>query len=308
MTVQENIPLAPYTTYRIGGQARYFVVCKSEEDILNAVRWAKEKDLPYFVLGGGSNLLISDKGYSGLIIHLEVSHHTIDGLRISAQAGVPMQALVEETTSNGLKGLEWAGGLPGQLGGAIRGNAGAFGGEINDVIKSVRVLTPSGKVKNFSRRKCGFKYRSSIFKRDPGYIILSAELKFQNGEAKELLKLAAEKVEWRRTKHPMDKGNCGSYFTGTPLHELPQGLLEKHPDIKNAIRDGNVATAYFIDQCGFKNKRIGGAEVSDRHPNFLVNQTGSACSEHVLMLASMVKSRVLHDFGVILEEEPEYLS
>ncbi|MDX1608030.1 MAG: UDP-N-acetylmuramate dehydrogenase [Candidatus Spechtbacterales bacterium] len=307
MEIQENIDLAPYTTYKIGGPARFFAACKSDEDVLEALSWAKKKDIPYFILGGGSNVLVADSGYEGLVISLQNDSYEINDKTLNAGAGVLMSTLVEETTEAAMAGLEWAGGLPGQLGGAIRGNAGAFGGEMKDIIKSVRVITPKGKVKTFKNKKCDFAYRSSIFKQQPGHIILSAQIELKKGDRDALLERVAELVEHRRSRHPLDYGNCGSVFKRKSLDDIPKEVFERYPEIEGAIRNGQVATAFFIDQAGLKKKRIGGAEVSERHPNFIVNKTGTAKAEHVMMLASAVKSRVLHQFGVLIEEEIHYL-
>ncbi|MEX0869980.1 MAG: UDP-N-acetylmuramate dehydrogenase [Candidatus Spechtbacterales bacterium] len=307
MTVQENIKLAPYTTYKIGGPARYFAKCETDNDVAEALAWAKKNNVPYFILGGGSNVLISDNGYKGLVICIKNVDYELNGDVLDADAGAQMSVVVEETASAGMAGLEWAGGLPGKLGGAIRGNAGAFGGEIKDSIVSVRAMTPDGDIKIFKSGDCAFSYRSSVFKENPEYIILSAQFKLKKGKKDELMKKVSELVEWRRTKHPMEYGNCGSVFKRKSTREVPDNILEKYTDINNAIRDGQVATAFFIDECGLKNKRIGGAEVSDKHPNFLINSTGNACAEDVIMLAGTVKSRVLHQFGVNIEEEIEFV-
>lgn len=307
MNIKENVTLAPYTTYKIGGAAKYFAECKNGDDVLQALEFAKENNLPFFVLGGGSNVLVADKGYEGVIISMQNDNYELKGDTLYAEAGVLMRVLVEETTSAAKAGLEWAGGLPGQLGGAIRGNAGAFGGEMKDIIKSVRAITPEGKIKEYKNKKCNFDYRTSIFKEQPGHIILSAEIALKAGDAKKLVERASELVEWRRTKHPMEYGNSGSIFKRKDLKEVPAHVLKKYPDIDRAVRDGQVATAFFIDEAGLKLKRVGGAEVSEKHPNFIVNKTGTAKAEDVIMLSGIIKSSVLHQFGIIIEEEIHYL-
>ncbi|MEX2144818.1 MAG: UDP-N-acetylmuramate dehydrogenase [Candidatus Spechtbacterales bacterium] len=305
--MQKDIKLAPYTTYKIGGPAKYFAECKSEKDILYALKWAKEKELPYFVLGGGSNLLVSDGGYKGLVIHIFNAGILQDGMEIEAGAGTTMEDLVDLSVKNGMKGLEWAGGLPGQLGGALRGNAGAFGGEIKDIVKSVRVVSADGEIKDFTKAQCNFTYRTSVFKENPGDIIVSAKLNLKKGNADELRQVADGHMEWRRTKHPIEYGNSGSVFKGVELEKLPAMAVKEYPDFKRAIRDGRVAAAFFIDRAGLKLKRIGGAEVSGKHPNFLINRTGSARAEDVIILKSIVKSRVMCELGAALEEEIEFL-
>lgn len=307
MKVQENIPLSQYTTYKIGGPAKYFAECKNEQDIINAINWAKENRVPYFVLGGGSNVLVSDKGYKGLVLHISNTGNFIKGMEVEIGAGTNMEDVVDFSIKNGMKGLEWAGGLPGQLGGALRGNAGAFGGEIKDIVKSVRAISPEGKIKNFSNKQCKFAYRTSIFKEKPGHIIISVQLGFKKGDPKELRHVADEKKEWRKIKHPMEYGNSGSMFKGVGLDKLSLSVKKRYPNFKNAVRNGHVAAAFFIDQAGLKLKRIGGAEISDKHPNFLVNKSGNARAEDVIMLKSMIVSRVMCKFNVMLEDEVEFL-
>ena len=171
-SVQENVPLKNHTTFRIGGPARYFFAAQTEEDIQKAVQAAKELKLPFLILGGGSNILASDQGFSGLVIKIQNTEYKIplDSARgrqdttVYAQAGVPMATLVQETGKHGLSGLEWAGGLPGTVGGAIRGNAGAFEGETKDCVVEVKVLNEKGEVEVFSKEQCKFAYRSSLFK------------------------------------------------------------------------------------------------------------------------------------------------
>ena len=277
-------------------------------------------------------MLVSDKGYEGVILAIRNDNYELKNNILYAEAGVMMRALVEETASEGMAGLEWAGGLPGQLGGAIRGNAGAFGGEIKDVIKSVKAVTPSGEIKEFKNSECNFDYRTSIFKEEPdpvrssraavlrtraksasatsngaGYIILSAEMELKEADRAKLLERVAELVEWRRSKHPMEYGNSGSIFKRKDLKEVEEHIIKKYPHIEHATRDGQVATAFFIDEAGLKLKRVGGAEVSEKHPNFIVNRTGTAKAEDAIMLSGIIKSSVLHQFGIVIEEEIQHL-
>jgi UDP-N-acetylmuramate dehydrogenase len=307
MRVEENIPLAPYTTYKIGGPARYFVLAKSEDDVREALEWARERRVDYFILGGGTNLLVSDRGYPGLIVHIQNTEYHIQDTKLAAGAGASIEQLMDASIAAGLAGLEWAGGLPGSLGGAIRGNAGAFGGEMKDSVVSVRALTPQGSVKEFTTQECRFGYRTSIFKKEPGHVVLSAQLQLEEGDKNELRITADKWIEWRTTKHPLEYGNCGSVFKRLAVSAVPEWIFEKYPEIKNAVRDEQVATAFFIDQCGLKKRRVGDVEVSEKHPNFLVNVTGKARAEDVIILSNIVKSCVLHQFDIYLEEEVQHL-
>ncbi|MDP2734808.1 MAG: FAD-binding protein, partial [bacterium] len=157
--VLQQEPLARHTTFRIGGPARYFFIARTPSSVIRALRAAKSSKTPFFVLAGGSNVVMSDKGFRGLVIYIKILDHAMRGTRVSAGAGVPMALLVREAGKRGLAGLEWAGGLPGTLGGAVRGNAGAFGGEIKDSVVSVKAIDEKGKVRTFSRAQCKFSYR-----------------------------------------------------------------------------------------------------------------------------------------------------
>lgn len=305
MEIQENVELKPYTNYKIGGPARYFVSARSERDVEEAMEWAKERDVPVFVLGGGTNILVADTGFDGLVVHIALEKFSITGTTLTAEAGVGVQVLVDATLERALAGLEWAGGLPGSIGGAIHGNAGAFGGETKDTIVSVRALSPRGRIQELSKRECRFSYRSSIFKEEEGWVILSATFELARGNAQELKERVEELRHWRRSKHPLEYGNCGSVFKRVGLDELPKGLMQAHPDMSEAVRGDQVATAYFIDACGLKKRRVGGVEVAEKHPNFLINVTGEAKAEEVVMLIGIVKHAVADKFGIALEQEVE---
>ena len=305
MEIQENIELKPYTNYKIGGPARYFVSAKSEAEVQGAIAWAKERDVSLFVLGGGTNILVADAGFDGLVLHIALEEFSIKGSALKTGAGVSVQTLVDATVERGLTGLEWAGGLPGSIGGAIHGNAGAFGGETKDAIVSVRALSPQGHIQELSRRECRFSYRSTIFKEEEGWIILSASFELARGNAQELAERVEELRHWRRSKHPLEYGNCGSVFKRVALGSLPKGTIEEHPDMSIAVRGDQVATAYFIDACGLKKRRVGGVEVAEKHPNFLINVTGEAKAEEVIMLIGIVKHAVAEKFGIALEQEVE---
>lgn len=307
MEIQENTSLKPYTNYKIGGNARYFIEAKAQKDILEAFDWANKKDINVFVLGYGTNIIVSDDGYKGLVLFMNNSEYDIKGEKIVAQAGVELDKLVKESTKMGLKGLEWAGGLPGSVGGAVYGNVGAFEGEIKDVLLSVIAKDPENKIVTMSQSECEMNYRESIFKKQDGWIILSAEFQFKKGDSEQLTQKAEDLREWRRTKHPIEYGNCGSVFKRIPVESIDKKIFDSHPDITGAVREGKVAIAYFIDQCGLKKYRIGGIEVSEKHPNFLVNIDGNGRAEDFIILVSIIKHKVLERFGVFLEEEIEYI-
>ena len=306
MTIEENVELKKYTTYGIGGPAKYFVDVHNHEDLREALSFAKEHNIPHIVLGGGSNVVISDKGYDGLVIHMTNTSINFEGNTVYVDAGVSWDELVTAAIEKGLGGIEWGAGIPGDVGGAIRGNAGAFGGELKDVVESVEAVVPYRTHQIFSNKECDFAYRTSVFK-EKGGVIISAKLRLVPANKQELEAKAKELRDWRKEKHPIEYGNCGSVFKRVDVNDIKLGLWEKHPDMRHAVRDGQIAIAYFIDQCGLKNVRIGGAEVSDKHPNFIVNKTGNATAEDIVILSSIMRSRVHQKFGVILEEEPQFI-
>ncbi len=258
MKFQKNVLLKNYTTFKIGGPAKYFCFAKNKEGLIEAVKWAKEKNLPFFILGGGSNLLVSDKGYEGLVIKYQ------------------NPKLAEYVN----KGLEWAAGIPGTVAGAIRGNAGAFEGEMKDVVKEVEVFdAKTQKIKIFKNKDCQFSYRNSVFKKNPNLIILSAKIRSSRGNPKKI----QQYLNYRKERHPQEP-SAGSVF-------------------KNLF---DVPAAKLIAECGLKGKRIGGAQISEKHPNFIIN-LGNAKSSDVLKLINLVKRKVKNKFGKKLEEEIQYL-
>jgi UDP-N-acetylmuramate dehydrogenase len=266
--IQENIPLKEYTTFKIGGPARYFLTVSN---IAEAIDFAREKKLPYFVLGGGSNLLVGDEGFNGVVIKLENKKIELKKDLVIADAGAKLSSLVDFTVENNLTGLEWAAGIPGTVGGAVRGNAGAFGHSISENIKEVKTL--------HQEKDYQFGYRDSIFKHNND-VILSAVFKFNKGADQELID---EYLKTRKEKHPV---------------EPSAGCIFQNPKPLSAGK--------LIEDCGLKGKRIGDAMISPKQANFIVN-LGSARAEDVKKLISLVKKEVKKKFQVELKEEVQYL-
>ncbi len=255
MKFQENIPLKKYTTFKIGGPAKYFFTAKNKFNLLKAVQEAKKRRLPFFILGGGSNLLVSDKGYHGLVIKFQ---------------NPKLSQLVN-------KGLEWAVGIPGTVAGSIWGNTGAFGKSMKDVVKSVEIFdVKKEKIIRLKNRECKFGYRSSIFKKNPNLIILSAEIKQKKSNFKKI----KEYLAYRRKNQPMNFPSAGSVFKNPP------GFL----------------AGELIEKCGLKGKKIGGAQISTMHANFIVN-LGKATAQDVLSLVKLIKKTVDKKFKIKLKEE-----
>lgn len=305
MGLEKDVALAPLTTFKIGGKARYFFLAKTKKDIQEALRYATEERLPVFVLGGGSNLLISDQGFSGLVIQMGNKVYEAKENKVYVEAGVMMSDLVKVTTDLGFKGLEWAGGLPGTVGGAIRGNAGAFGGEIKDSVVSVECIDEKGDAKILSNAECNFSYRSSIFKQR-NWIVISAVLEFSHGNAQDLIKIAELRIAYRKERHPLELPNAGSVFKNCDLATFPKEFSEF---VKPAVKIDPfpvVPTAFLIANANLKGTRCGNAQVSEKHPNFIVNM-GGATAEDVLQLIEKVKKAIKEKFFVDLETEIQYL-
>ena len=303
--IEKNVELAPFTTFHIGGPASYFYRAKTKEDIITAVNTAKARKMPFFVLAGGSNLLIDEKGFDGLVIVIGNTEYKIEGEKVVAEAGVLVSTLVEETGKQGLSGLEWAGGLPGTIGGAVRGNAGAFGGEIKDSVVEVEALDIKGEIHTLSNAACQFSYRSSMFK-EQGWVVLSAVLQLEQGNKEEIEHVAKSHIQYRKERHPMEYPNAGSIFKNCDAEKFS---AEQQEQFRNVIKTDPfpvVPAAYLISEAGLKGLCEGGAQVSEKHPNYIVNK-GGATSQDVLSLISKIKERVQERYGVELEQEVQYI-
>lgn len=306
VAIKKNVSLAPFTTFHIGGKADYFVETTGALDLAEAFEYAEAHALPVRILGGGSNVIFPDRGFPGLIIRMRDGGMQVFGEKILCGAGVPLFDVVRAAAGAGLAGMEHLAGIPGSLGGAIRGNAGAFGTEIGDVIVSVKVFTQdTGMVKEYGHDACGFGYRMSVFKKNPKLIILSAEIRLVPGEKDALEKTIDETVKLRESKHPQDMKCAGSFFMN-PVVKSGKLRKEFEKDTGMVPRGDKLPAGWLIDHVGLRGKRIGGAMISKKHPNYLVN-TGDATAEDVMMLASLVKTRVRDELGVRLREEVQFV-
>lgn len=285
--VRRDEPLAPYTSMRVGGPADLLVICLATEEVIAAVNAARAAGIPWLVLGGGCNVLIADAGVRGLVVIHRAGRTRIDpDGAVWAEAGASMAGLARETASRGLAGLEWAAGLPGTVGGAVVGNAGAFGGDVASVLQSVTLLEPDGAVNNRSADWMEFAYRESRIKRlPPGErpIVLAATFRLSPGDPAALAARMEEILAWRRARHPSG-ATMGSTF--------------KNPPGGHAGR--------LIEAAGLKGYRIGGAMVSELHANFLIN-TGTATAAEVRALIEHIQAEVARQFGIRLEPEVEFI-
>jgi len=301
--IQKNIPLKKHSTFQIGGPAKYFTIVKNTSQLVESLEWAKQNNLPFFLLGGGSNILFSDKGYEGLIIKIQISDIKVKGDKVFCEAGTPLSKILNITAREGLSGLEWTAGIPGTIGGAIFGNAGAFGLGIKNILESVKVLNlKSFQIEDFKSEDCQFSYRSSIFKKRKNYVILKVELKLQRRAKEDIHKRIEENFLYRRERHPLKYPSVGSIFKNVKLTKENLKLTEKFPDFKQFLQKGEIPAAYLIHCCDLKGKKIGGAQISKKHPNFIIN-INNAKAEDVIILISVIKQKVRNQFGIQLEEE-----
>lgn len=278
-------PMKKHTSFRIGGPADYFVMPKSYEEVAEAIAVCKEEQVPYSIVGNGSNLLVSDAGYRGVVIQIfrEMSEVQVEGNCIRAQAGASLAKIAATALDAELAGFEFAAGIPGTLGGACVMNAGAYGGEMRDVLVNVTVLDESDKVVKLEKEDLELGYRTSIIARK-GYIVLGAELELKHGSPDEIRGLMNELKEKRISKQPLEYPSAGSTF--------------KRPE-------GHFA-GKLIQDAGLRGFRVGDAMVSEKHCGFVIN-AGEATAAEVDSLMKQVSERVQEQFGVALEPEVKRL-
>ena len=282
--LEEAVPLAPYCAYGVGGPAELLYMARTTGELAHAARTARELRLPLTVLGGATNVLISDAGLAGLTVLARNEASSLDGDLLQVEAGAELPSLVTDLARQGLAGLEFAGNIPGSIGGAVVGNAGAYGRAVSDVLVSVHLL--DGATEHVKApEELEFGYRTSLFKQLPELIVLSATFRLRPGESNALLDEIARDAKRRRSKHPLEYASCGSYFKN-PSRELPAARL--------------------IEDAGLKGLTAGNARVSEKHANFLVALPG-ATAAGILALASEVKRRVREQSGHELVEEVRLL-
>lgn len=302
LSIKPHVPLAQFTSFKIGGPAEFFVEVETTNELVEALEYAEKNHFSVFVFAGGSNLLVNDKGVKGLVIHLVDTSFRIQDNKIMSHAGTNLLAVVKGATKASLAGMERLAGIPGSIGGAVRGNAGAFGMEIKDVVKKVKFYDrEKRKLREFTNAECEFRYRSSYFKHHPETVILSLDLELVPGEAIELERINRETIAKREAKHPQYAKCAGSFFMN-PLVPDENLQAEFQKDTGTPSKDGKLPAGWLIDHVGLRGKTIGGAQVSPLHPNYFVN-TGDATAEQIIMLASLVKQRVRSELGVELHEE-----
>ena len=283
--IKKDEPMKSHTTFRIGGPAKYFVIPETKEEIKAVIECCKKADMPYYILGNGSNLLVSDKGYEGVVIQIfkNMNQISLEGDTISAQAGAILSSVASKALEAELTGFEFAAGIPGTLGGACVMNAGAYGGEMKDVLVSVEVLTQDGEFLTIPREELELGYRTSVIAKK-NYVVLEAVIRLEKGD-KTAIKARMEELKVQRTtKQPLEYPSAGSTF------KRPEGYF----------------AGKLIQDAGLRGFQVGGAQVSEKHCGFVINKDQATAAD-VAELMRQVSLKVKEQFGVELEAEVKRL-
>lgn len=278
-------PMSRHTTFRVGGPADFFVTPKAKEEVRDVIRICKEAGMPYYIIGNGSNLLVSDAGYRGVIVQIykEMNEVKVEGDLVKAQAGALLSGIATKALGAELSGFEFASGIPGTIGGACVMNAGAYGGEMKDVLESVTVLTGEGKIIELGRNELELGYRTSVIAKK-GYIVLGAVLKLERGDGEKIKTYMDELKEKRVTKQPLEYPSAGSTF------KRPEGYF----------------AGKLIEDAGLRGFQVGGAQVSEKHCGFVINRDHATAAD-IMELMRQVQIRVKENSGVDLEPEVKRL-
>ena len=307
--LRHAVSLKSYNTYRVGGEAKFFYEAHDRRALERAVLAARESDVPFYILGGGTNVLALDKGFDGLVIKMMAEKISMAGGVMYAEAGAAMGVLVNKAKALGLSGLEWAAGLPGTLGGAIYGNAGSCGSETASVVETVETFDPiSGELKRYVKHECWFGYRDSIFKLNKE-IVLGAVLRLKKSDSETVMKEMVENMKFRRECQPLSEMSAGCVFKNIEIAECPAAayLIEHNPEFARFKSAKFLPTGLLIDKAGLKGLKVGGATVSERHANFLTTDQ-SATQEDISWIIKIIKEKVCGIYKITLEEEIQFIT
>lgn len=283
-----NEEMKKYTSFKIGGPAECLIKIESVDQIKEVYKIAKEFNIPLTVIGNGSNLLVSDRGIKGIVLKIEIKKLEFQEdkgkINIVVGSGEKLGIMAQKFLNQEIEGFEFASGIPGTIGGAIRMNAGAHGKEMKDIVKTVTYIDREGNIKKINNSEAEFKYRNSIFSHKD-YVIIEAELKLQKGNKEEILAKMQEYANFRKEKQPLEFPSAGSTFK----------------------RGEDFITARLIDECGLKGYQIGDAQISEKHAGFIINK-GNATAEDVMKLIEYTKEQIYNKFGKRIETEIEILN
>ena len=285
-SIKKNEKMSNHTTLGVGGEAKLFVEPETEVEIVDVIKIAKKNNIPLYIIGRGSNLLVSDNGLNGIVLKIanKFSSVMINGDSIISRAGAPVATISKLAMKNSLSGIEFASGIPGTVGGAIAMNAGAYGGEMKDIVEWVKVIKEDGSIEKIQNKDMEFEYRKSILTKNPNWVVLSVKMNLQKGNQAEILKEMIDRNKKRVVSQPLHKYNCGSTF--------------KRPE-------GHFA-GKLIEDCGLKGYRYNNVEISSKHAGFIVND-GKSTANDMLHVIDVAKKAVKDKFGIVLEEEVKIL-
>ena len=288
---QENIyinePMSKYTSFKIGGPAECLVKIKTLEQLKAILKYSKENDIQLTVIGNGSNILVSDDGIKGIVAKIEIDNFKIDiqdeKVLLTVGSGIKLGWIAQKCLKEEISGFEFASGIPGTMGGAIRMNAGAHGTEIKDIVKTVTYVDRNGDIHKIEKEQAKFEYRNSLFAHKD-YIIVETEIQLEKGNTEEIKEKMTEYANYRKEKQPIEYPSAGSTFK----------------------RGTDFITAKLIDECGLKGYQIGGAQISEKHAGFIINKD-NATAKDVMELMEYTKEQVYNKFGKVIEAEIEIL-
>ncbi len=303
LSVQLQAPLSRYTRFGVGGPADIFVETASQSAFVDALSLVRRANAPLEVIGGGTNLIVSDEGFRGVILRYIADGIEVRGGRLAVQAGAQLQSLVDASIAHSLGGIHTMTRIPGSVGAAVYGNAGAYGHSMHEWIEEVEFFDGE-RIRSFSNAACQFRYRESIFKRHKNWIIFSTTLRLQRGDPLELAAKAEEIRAIRDEKYPPTMKCAGSIFKNLIYANLPPAVQARTPPSK--IREGKVPSAYFLEQVGAKGMRIGGIVNAGYHANLIYNEGGGTAAQICAMIDEL-KVRVRETFLFDLEEEVQYI-
>ena len=287
-----NEPMSKHTSFKIGGPAEYLIKIDSVEELKSILKLSKEKDIPLTIIGNGSNILVSDDGIKGIVLKIEIKKFKIDQIsdnnveekvKITVGSGNKLGEVAQKLVKQEIAGFEFAAGIPGTIGGAIRMNAGAHGSEMKDIVRTITFIDRDGNIHKIENSQAEFEYRNSIFAHED-YIILEVEMQLEKGSKEEIQSKMQEYSNYRKEKQPIEYPSAGSTFK----------------------RGTDFITAKLIDECGLKGYQIGGAQISEKHAGFIINK-GNATAKDVIKLMEYTKEQVYEKFGKVIEPEIEIL-
>ncbi len=305
MQIEENISFKDLTTVKLGGEIKYLIRVKSSEELPEAIKFAKDKDLPFLVIGGASNLLVSDEGYKGVVIKMENSGITMEGDNLVVESGTFLQELVDYTIEHNLEGLHKMTGIPGTVGGALYGNAGAYGQMIGDSVVSVSAYNPeNGEITTLSKEQCNFGYRQSNFSKDK-LIILTSTHQLGKNQTTALKEESEEIIKMREEKYKPGTLCPGSFFKNFYTKDIPQEVLDKLPPRKDTY--GKTPAYVFLEELGAKGDQIGDIQIAPFHANLIIN-LGNGTAYDFYALTKKWFLKVKEKFGIELEPEVQLIN